>query len=339
VDSFSDKTLLITGGTGSFGQTVLARFLESDISEVRIFSRDEAKQDALRHKFTDSRIKCVIGDVRDYASIRDALSGVDYLFHAAALKQVPSCEFYPIEAVKTNVLGTENVLRSAFDARCRKVICLSTDKAVMPVNAMGMTKALMEKVVAASANNPLNTSTTVCATRYGNVIASRGSVIPLFFQQINDGLPISITLPEMTRFLMTLEDAVDLVEFAFKNGENGDLFIRKAPSARIDVIAQAVIELAGKKDHPIKIIGARHGEKLHESLLTAEELSLSIDMGGYYRRPSDGRSLNYSEQGVESQIGFVDLYEEYSSGAQSLLDKDQVKDLIKKANITSANFK
>jgi len=330
---FYGKKLLITGGTGSFGQTVLTRFLGSDISEIRIFSRDETKQDALRHKFSDPRIGCIIGDVRNYSSIREALQGVDYVFHAAALKQVPSCEFYPIEAVKTNVLGTENVLRAAFDAECEKVICLSTDKAVMPVNAMGMTKALMEKVVSATANSPLNSKTTVCATRYGNVIASRGSVIPLFFQQIQDGLPISITLPEMTRFLMTLEDAVDLVVFAFKNGKNGDLFIRKAPSARVDVIAQAVVEMSGHVDYPINIIGARHGEKLHESLLSAEELSVAIDMGDYYRRPSDVRNLNYSKQKKSSAPEKVNLNEEYSSGTQVLLDKSQVKGLISKAQL------
>lgn len=337
MESFSDMKLLITGGTGSFGQTVLARFLESDVMEIRVFSRDETKQDALRHKFNDPRIKCVIGDVRDYSSIRAAMCGVDYVFHAAALKQVPSCEFYPLQAVKTNVLGTENVLRAAFAAESRKVICLSTDKAVMPINAMGMTKALMEKVVSASANSPQNTSTVVCTTRYGNVIGSRGSVIPLFFRQIRDRLPITVTVPEMTRFLMSLDDAVDLVEFAFKNGANGDLFIRKAPSARIDVIAQAVIEIAGYKDYPIKLIGARHGEKLHESLLSAEELSFAIDMGGYYRRPSDARSLNYSEQEGVSQNRGVDLYKEYSSGTQPVLNKAQVQELIQKANISLEN--
>lgn len=333
MESFKDKCLLITGGTGSFGQTVLARFLETDISEIRIFSRDEAKQDLLRHKFSDPRIKCIIGDVRDFSSINDALQGVDYVFQAAALKQVPSCEFYPIEAVKTNILGTENVLRAAFIANCKKVICLSTDKAVMPINSMGMSKALMEKIVFASANNPLNTNTTTCCTRYGNVIASRGSVIPLFLNQIKQGLPITITVPEMTRFLMTLEDAVDLVMYAFNNGKNGDLFIRKAPSARVDVIANAVCEMSGKSDHPIKIIGARHGEKLHESLLSSEELFKSIDMGDYYRRPNDTRGLNYNNQENLIDYGSDKLIEEYSSGTQKLLNKQQVIDLITEAKL------
>ena len=333
MENFKDKCLLITGGTGSFGQTVLSRFLETNISEIRIFSRDEAKQDLLRHKFNDTRIKCIIGDVRDFSSISDAVQGVDYIFQAAALKQVPSCEFYPIEAVKTNILGTENVLRAAFKANCEKVICLSTDKAVMPINAMGMSKALMEKIVFASANKPLNNKTTICCTRSGNVIASRGSVIPLFFDQIKQGLPITITVPEMTRFLMTLEDAVDLVMYAFNNGQNGDLFIRKAPSARVDVIANAICELSGKTDHPIKIIGARHGEKLHESLLSSEELYKSIDMGGYYRRPNDTRNLNYNNQENFTDFGSDKLVEEYSSGTQKLLDKQQVMDLIQDANL------
>lgn len=333
MENFEGKCLLITGGTGSFGQTVLARFLQTNISEIRIFSRDEAKQDLLRHTFNDSRIKCIIGDVRDFSSISDSLNGVDYVFQAAALKQVPSCEFYPVEAVNTNILGTENVLRAAFNAECEKVICLSTDKAVMPVNAMGMSKALMEKVVFAASRNPLNVNTTICTTRYGNVIASRGSVIPLFFDQIKKNLPITITVPEMTRFLMTLEDAVDLVMYAFHNGKNGDLFIRKAPSARIDTIASAICEISDKPNHPIKVIGARHGEKLHESLLSGEELFESFDMGDYYRRPYDSRNLNYNNQEISKKFDSNSIIEEYSSGTQKLLTKEEVIDLIKKANI------
>jgi UDP-N-acetylglucosamine 4,6-dehydratase/5-epimerase len=333
VADFSGKCLLITGGTGSFGQKVLQRFLGTNISEVRIFSRDEAKQDSLRHRFSDPRINCVIGDVRHYDAIGDAVRGVDFVFHAAALKQVPSCEFNPVEAVRTNVLGTDNVLRASFDALCEKVICLSTDKAVMPVNAMGMTKALMEKIASASVGNPRNTNTTVCSTRYGNVIASRGSVIPLFFDQIRKELPLSITVPEMTRFLMTLEEAVDLVMYTFEHGRNGDIFIKKSPSARIDVIAEAVCALLDVANYPVKIIGARHGEKLHETLLSGEEHSKAEDLGGYFRLPGDFRGLGYSEADVADRVSSLDLTNEYSSGAQNLLGKDEVVTLINSSNL------
>lgn len=299
---FKDKTLLITGGTGSFGNAVLNRFLESDIREIRIFSRDEKKQDDMRHEYqakypeASQKIKFYIGDVRDLASVKNAMHGVDYIFHAAALKQVPSCEFFPIEAVKTNVLGTDNVLTAAIEAGVKKVICLSTDKAAYPVNAMGTSKAMMEKVVVAKSRTVSPEKTTICCTRYGNVMCSRGSVIPLWIDQIKKGEPITITEPSMTRFIMSLEEAVDLVLFAFANGVSGDILVQKAPACTIEVLAKAVKELFDKEDKtPIRVIGIRHGEKMYETLLTNEECAHAIDMGNFYRVPCDKRDLNYDK--------------------------------------------
>lgn len=292
---FKNKTLLITGGTGSFGNAVLKRFLETDIREIRVFSRDEKKQDDMRKKYNDAKLKFYIGDVRDYDSILNASRGVDYIYHAAALKQVPSCEFYPLEAVKTNILGTANVLEAAIQNQIKRVVCLSTDKAVYPINAMGISKAMMEKVIIAKSRNLEGTPTTICCTRYGNVMASRGSVIPLFVDQIRQGKPFTITDPEMTRFMMTLEDAVDLVLYAFKNGQNGDVFVQKAPAATIGTLAKAITELLSVPNHPISIIGTRHGEKAFEALLSREEMVHAINEGNYYRIPADQRSLNYSK--------------------------------------------
>ena len=296
---FKDKTLLITGGTGSFGNAVLNRFLKTDIGEIRIFSRDEKKQDDMRHDFqvrmpeVADKIKFYIGDVRDLASVKNAMHGVDYIFHAAALKQVPSCEFFPIEAVKTNVLGTENVLTAAIEAGVKNVVCLSTDKAAYPVNAMGTSKAMMEKVIVAKART---TSTTkICCTRYGNVMCSRGSVIPLWIDQIRNGNPITLTEPTMTRFIMSLDEAVDLVLFAFEHGEPGDILVQKAPACTIQTQAEAVCELFGGKKEDIKVIGIRHGEKMYETLLTNEECAHAIDMGNFYRVPCDKRGLNYDK--------------------------------------------
>jgi len=288
---FSGCKLLITGGTGSFGNAVLTRFLDTDISEVRIFSRDEKKQDDLRLKYANSKLKFYIGDVRDFASVSAAMRDIDYVFHSAALKQVPSCEFHPLEATKTNVLGTDNVLEAAIQNNVKNVICLSTDKAVYPINAMGISKALMEKVAIAKSRNSSNTK--ICVTRYGNVMASRGSVIPLFVDQIRQGKPLTLTNPDMTRFMMTLDDAVDLVLYAFENGNSGDTFVQKAPAATVEVLAQALKELLNKPEHPIGVIGTRHGEKLYEALLSVEEMSLADDMGDYYRIPPDLRDLNY----------------------------------------------
>ena len=297
--SFSDKILLITGGTGSFGNAVLNRFLETDIKEIRIFSRDEKKQDDMRHEFqvkmpdVADKIKFYIGDVRDLASVKNAMYGVDYVFHAAALKQVPSCEFFPIEAVKTNVLGTENVLTAAIEAGVQNVVCLSTDKAAYPVNAMGTSKAMMEKVVVAKART--SNKTKICCTRYGNVMCSRGSVIPLWIEQIKNGNPITLTEPSMTRFIMSLDEAVDLVLFAFENGEAGDILVQKAPACTIQTQAEAVCELFGGNKEDIKIIGIRHGEKMYETLLTNEECANAVDMGDFYRVPCDKRGLNYDK--------------------------------------------
>ena len=298
---FTNKTLLITGGTGSFGNAVLKRFLESDIAEIRIFSRDEKKQDDMRKRFSSPKLKFYIGDVRDYQSILNATRGVDYIFHAAALKQVPSCEFHPMEAVKTNVLGTENVLEAAIQNEVKRVVCLSTDKAVYPINAMGISKAMMEKVMVAKSRNVDETKTVICGTRYGNVMASRGSVIPLFVEQIRADKPLTITDPNMTRFMMTLADAVDLVLYAFEHGNNGDLFVQKAPGATVEVLAKALTQIVGKPDHEINIIGTRHGEKLFEALLSREEMVCAEDLGDYYRIPPDLRDLNYGkfvEQGA-----------------------------------------
>ncbi|MBQ4584450.1 MAG: polysaccharide biosynthesis protein [Bacilli bacterium] len=328
---FKDKVLLITGGTGSFGNAVLNRFLDSDLKEIRIFSRDEKKQEDMRIKYKNDKIKFYIGDVRDYRSIDDAMDGVDYIFHAAALKQVPSCEFFPVQAVKTNVLGTENVLEAAINHGVKKVIVLSTDKAAYPINAMGMSKAMMEKVAVAKGRDLPEGKTVICRTRYGNVMASRGSVIPLFCDQIAEGKPLTITNPEMTRFMMTLEDAVDLVVYAFEHGEQGDLFVQKAPAATIDVLAQAVKELKNS-DVPINCIGTRHGEKLYEVLVTKEEMVNAVDMGDYYRVPADNRNLNYQKYTNEGNADLNDI-EEYNSHNTNRLDVEGMKTLLKKLDL------
>ena len=320
---FENKTLLITGGTGSFGNAVLRRFLHTDIGEIRIFSRDEKKQDDMRRAFQSNKIKYFIGDVRDLGSLKSVMNGVDYIFHAAALKQVPSCEFFPVEAVKTNVLGTDNMLTAAIEAGAKKIICLSTDKAAYPINAMGMSKAMMEKVALAKSRTVDPGRTTICCTRYGNVMASRGSVIPLFIEQIKSGQPITVTNPEMTRFLMNLDEAVDLVLFAFENGGQGDLFIQKSFASTIDVLARAVREIF-HADNAIKIIGTRHGEKLFETLLTREEKVRSIDLGGYYRVPADNRDLNYEKYFVDGIPNMME-YEEYTSHNAKRLDVEETK--------------
>ena len=326
---FEDKTLLITGGTGSFGKAVLRRFLDSPLREIRIFSRDEKKQDDLRRIFGDSKIRFQIGDVRDNRAVMFAMRGVDYVFHAAALKQVPSCEFFPMEAVKTNVIGTENVLSAAIAAGVKKVVCLSTDKAVYPINAMGISKAMMEKVMVAASRN-LEGMTTICGTRYGNVMASRGSVIPLFVDQIQSNKPITITDPEMTRFMMTLDDAVDLVLFAFENGRNGEIFVQKAPAATVDTLCRALLDLMKCPDHPVRVIGTRHGEKLYESLLGREEMASAEDLGRYYRIPPDGRDLNYVKFFDEGTEALTDALhsEEYNSHNTTQLDVSGMKDLL-----------
>lgn len=322
-----DKVLLITGGTGSFGTAVLHRFLETDhFKEIRIFSRDEKKQDDMRNLYQNSKIKYYIGDVRDFSSVEPATRGVDYIFHAAALKQVPSCEFFPMQAVKTNVEGTQNVIRAAASNGVKKVICLSTDKAAYPINAMGISKAMMEKVAVAEARN-LN-DTVVCLTRYGNVMASRGSVIPLFLNQIQKGEPITITDPHMSRFFMSLEDAVDLVLFAFENGNPGDLFVNKAPAGSIGDLAQALIELTGK-EVPVKIIGTRHGEKLYETLCTREEMMKAEDMGDFYRVPADNRDLNYAKYFSEGNED-VSVVEDYHSHNTEQQGVEGLKNLISK---------
>ncbi len=321
---FTGKTLLITGGTGSFGNAVLERFLQTDIGEIRIFSRDEKKQDDMRHTYHNDKIKYYIGDVRDPASIQNAMHGVDYVFHAAALKQVPSCEFFPIEAVKTNVFGTENVLNAAIEAGVRKVICLSTDKAAYPVNAMGTSKAMMEKVFVAKSRTVSPDKTLICGTRYGNVLCSRGSVIPLFIEQIKTGKPITITEPAMTRFIMSLEEAVELVLFAFEHAESGDILVQKAPSCTIQVLADAVKQIFHAEDHPTKVIGIRHGEKMFETLLTNEECASAIDLGNFYRVPADKRDLNYDKyfiNGTQQRL----LLEEFDSNNTELLTVEEVK--------------
>ncbi|UZD97171.1 polysaccharide biosynthesis protein [Pseudomonas corrugata] len=324
---FRAKKLLITGGTGSFGNAVLKRFLHTDIAEIRIFSRDEKKQDDMRKRYANSKLKFYIGDVRDYQSILNASRGVDYIFHAAALKQVPSCEFHPMEAVKTNILGTENLLEAAIQNGVRRVVCLSTDKAVYPINAMGISKAMMEKVMVAKSRGLDDYSTVICGTRYGNVMASRGSVIPLFIEQIREGQSLSITDPNMTRFMMTLSDAVDLVLYAFEHGKNGDLFVQKAPAATVQTLAEALRRLLGKSDHPIEVIGTRHGEKLYEALLSREEMACAEDRGGYYRVPPDLRDLNYSkfvEQGEER----ISRAEDYNSHNTERLDVEGMQRLL-----------
>lgn len=326
---FKDKILLITGGTGSFGNAVLYRFLDSDIKEVRIFSRDEKKQDDMRHHLQNSKVKFYIGDVRDKRSVDGVMSGVDYVFHAAALKQVPSCEFFPTQAVRTNVLGTENVLDSAIQHGVKNVVILSTDKAAYPINAMGISKAMMEKVAIAKGRQlGENAATTICCTRYGNVMASRGSVIPLWVEQMKEGNPITITDPNMTRFMMTLDDAVDLVLYAFQHGSNGDLFVQKAPAATLDVLADALKELY-HSDSEVKVIGTRHGEKLYETLVTREEMSKAIDMGDYYRIPCDTRDLNYDKFFVEGNEE-VSKIEDYHSHNTRRLDVEGMKELLLK---------
>lgn len=326
--NFTGKTLLITGGTGSFGNAVLNRFLRTDIGEIRIFSRDEKKQDDMRHEFqvkmpeVADKIKFYIGDVRDLASVKNAMHGVDYIFHAAALKQVPSCEFFPIEAVKTNVFGTENVLTAAIEAGVQNVVCLSTDKAAYPVNAMGTSKAMMEKVVVAKART--TTKTKICCTRYGNVMCSRGSVIPLWIEQIKNGNPITVTEPSMTRFIMSLDEAVDLVLFAFENGEPGDIFVQKAPACTIQTQAEAVCELFGGNKDEIKIIGIRHGEKMYETLLTNEECANAVDMGEFYRVPCDKRGLNYDKYFSQGNTERSTLTE-FDSNNTQLLTVEETK--------------
>lgn len=329
---FEGKKLLITGGTGSFGNAVLKRFLNSDIAEIRVFSRDEKKQDDMRKRFNNAKLQFYIGDVRDARSVEQAMRGVDYVFHAAALKQVPSCEFHPMQAVHTNVLGTENVLEAAIRAGVKRVVCLSTDKAVYPINAMGISKAMMEKVMVAASRNLEGTNTVICGTRYGNVMASRGSVIPLFVQQVFSGNAITITNPAMTRFMMTLADAVDLVLYAFEHGNNGDIFVQKAPAATVQVLARAVLELMGKPEHPLYTIGTRHGEKLYEALLSREELACAQDMGDYYRVPADGRDLNYAkfmDQG-EQNLTRTSEEEDYNSHNTQRLDVEGMKQLLLK---------
>lgn len=329
---FSDQFLLITGGTGSFGNAVLKRFLNTDIAEIRIFSRDEKKQDDMRKRYNHPKLKFYIGDVRDARSVAAAMRGVDYVFHAAALKQVPSCEFHPMQAVRTNVLGTENVLEAAVNAGVKRVVCLSTDKAVYPINAMGISKAMMEKVMVAASRNLEGTGTVICGTRYGNVMASRGSVIPLFVEQVLAGKPITITDPDMTRFMMTLDDAVELVLYAFEHGSNGDIFVQKAPAATVQVLTEAVLSLMGKPDHTVNVIGTRHGEKLFEALLGREEMACAEDRGDYFRVPPDARDLNYAkfvEQGelrnTQSTHG-----EDYNSHNTTRLDLAGMKALLLK---------
>lgn len=324
---FTGKTLLITGGTGSFGNAVLRRFLKTDIGEIRIFSRDEKKQDDMRKIYNNPKLKFYIGDVRDYNSVLDAMRGVDFVFHAAALKQVPSCEFYPIQAVQTNVLGTENVLNAAIANNVKRVVCLSTDKAAYPINAMGMSKALMEKVIVAKGRNLKDSETTICLTRYGNVMASRGSVIPLFIDQMRKGNPITITDPKMTRFMMSLDQAVDLVLFAFENGKSGDLFIQKSPAATIELLANTMKNLFNKPEQEIKIIGTRHGEKLYEVLMTKEEKVRAIDMGNYFRVPADDRDLNYSKY-FENGEEVITQAEEYNSHNTHRLNEEELKEML-----------
>jgi len=329
---FKDKTLLITGGTGSFGNAVLNRFLDTDIKEIRIFSRDEKKQDDMRHRLQNPKVKFYIGDVRDIRSVDGVMGGVDYVFSAAALKQVPSCEFFPMQAVRTNVMGTENVLESAIEHRVKNVVVLSTDKACYPICAMGMSKAIMEKVAIAKAREmDKNAITTICCTRYGNVMGSRGSVIPLWIDQMKSGNDITITDANMTRFMMTLDDAVDLVVYAFQNGKNGDLFVQKAPAATLDVLAKALIDLYKSKVR-IRNIGTRHGEKLYETLVTREEMAKSDDKGNYYRIPCDSRDLNYDKYFVEGQK-FISKFEDYHSHNTYRLNVQEMQDLLLRLDI------
>ena len=328
---FNDKTLLITGGTGSFGNAVLQRFLNSDFAEIRVFSRDEKKQEDMRIALKSDKVKFYIGDVRQYESVHDAFNGVDYVFHAAALKQVPSCEFYPMEAVRTNILGAENVLRASMEHGITRCVVLSTDKAVYPINAMGLSKAMMEKLMVAKSrlSNPQNT--VLCGTRYGNVMASRGSVIPLFLQQLLDGKPLTITDPGMTRFLMSLEESVNLVLYAFEHAKPGDIFVQKAPASTVGDLAQALRELL-QRDNEIRIIGTRHGEKLYESLVSREEMARGEDLGSYYRIPADSRDLNYEKYFVEGQTGMAEI-DDYTSHNTHRLNLEQVKEVLMSLDI------
>ncbi len=331
---FKNKILLITGGTGSFGNAVLKRFINTEIKEIRIFSRDEKKQDDMRHQLNNPKVKFYIGDVRDKRSVDGAMMGVDYVFHAAALKQVPSCEFFPIQAVRTNVFGTENVLDSAIQHGVKNVVVLSTDKAAYPINAMGISKAMMEKVAIAKARSlGENAATTICCTRYGNVMASRGSVIPLWIDQIKAGKEITVTDPNMTRYMMTLEDAVDLVLYAFQHGKNGDLFVQKAPAATLDVLAKALTGLF-KTNTPVRVIGTRHGEKLYETLVTREEMAKSEDMGDYYRIPADNRDLNYDKYFIEGQEEIATI-EDYHSHNTKQLNVEEMTELLLKLEIVN----
>ncbi|CAL61326.1 putative polysaccharide biosynthesis protein CapE-like [Herminiimonas arsenicoxydans] len=325
---FDDKVLMITGGTGSFGNAVLTRFLSTAVREIRIFSRDEKKQEDMRIALNNPKLKFYIGDIRNYDSIHEAMHGVDYIFHAAALKQVPSCEFYPMEAVRTNVLGTENVLNAAVANRVKRVVVLSTDKAVYPINAMGISKAMMEKLMVAKARMRSAGETVICATRYGNVMASRGSVIPLFVGQLNEGKPLTVTDPNMTRFLMSLEDSVDLVLHAFEHGEQGDIFIQKAPASTVGDLAIALKEVFSK-DNPVRVIGTRHGEKLYESLVSREEMAKADDMGRYFRIPADNRDLNYAKYFVEGETRISEI-DDYTSHNTERLTIEQVKEILLK---------
>ena len=333
---FANKTLLVTGGTGSFGNAVLRRFLNSDLNEIRILSRDEKKQDDMRKKFNNPKLKFYIGDVRDYQSVLNAVRGADFIYHAAALKQVPSCEFHPMEAVKTNVLGTENVLEAAINCGVQRVVCLSTDKAVYPINAMGISKAMMEKVIVAKSRS--STSTVICTTRYGNVMASRGSVIPLFTNQIRTGQFITITDPNMTRFMMTLDDAVDLVLYAFEHGNPGEIFVQKAPAATIEVLAKSLTSLLGVPGHPIHVIGTRHGEKLFEALLSREEMVAAEDLGDYFRVPPDLRDLNYGKFIEQGEVKISDATD-YNSHNTTRLDADGMQALLMKLRFIQALVK
>jgi len=327
MEQYCDKVLMITGGTGSFGSTILKKFLDLPIAEIRIFSRDEKKQEDQRLRFSDSRLKYYIGDVRDYRALATATRGVDFIFHAAALKQVPSCEFHPMEAVATNVLGTNNVLDVAIDAGVSRVVCLSTDKAVYPINAMGISKAMMEKVMVAKARSALGTSTTICGTRYGNVLASRGSVVPLFVKQIGNGQPITLTDPDMTRFVMTLDQAVDLVLYAFEHGKNGDIFVQKAPAVTIEVLMYATLKVMGASNHPSRIIGTRHGEKLYEALLSREEMAVAEDRGDYFRVPPDNRDLNYDKYTKEGEET-ISRSEDFNSHNTRRLTVDEMAQIL-----------
>ena len=327
---FTDKVLMITGGTGSFGNTVLKRFLKPDVREIRIFSRDEKKQEDMRIKLNDKKLKFYVGDVRDYDSVYQAMRGVDYVFHAAALKQVPSCEFYPMEAVRTNVIGTDNVLNAATANGVKRVVVLSTDKAVYPINAMGISKAMAEKLVVAKSRMQLESDTVFCSTRYGNVMASRGSVIPLFVSNIKEGRPLTITDPNMTRFLMSLEDSVDLVLYAYEHGEQGDIFVQKAPACTVADLAQAIKELFGKSNE-VKIIGTRHGEKLFESLVSREEMAKAVDIGKYYRIPADNRDLNYAQYFSKGEEKLSNI-DDYTSHNTKRLNVEEIKQILMKLN-------